>query len=421
MTQETNSTEPKTQAAHQLDLNPLTVEDAADRMFQTAAEMRASDLFILSHENYMSVQVRHLGKMLNLGIISPEKGKRLIQYIKGQSEMDVSERRRPSDGRWLYNSESLSEAVDMRINTIPTLFGEDMTIRLLLHRQSQYQLDQLGMTTKQLGEFRAMIESPGGLVLCVGPTNAGKSTTLYAALHHLHDGTRKINTIEDPIEYAIDGVRQSQVDPILKVGFDDLLRGVMRQSPDVLMIGEIRDTETANIAIRAANSGRLVLASIHASVATSAVEAMLSFGVNPHFLATGLRGVIAQRLVRTLNPEKRLTVDLDGHHGLIDPIRHLIDHEPKLFAADPTAPHQGYVGRTGIFEVFQTEGEIRRLIATEVDAMNLRSKAIQLGMMEFRLSALLKVAQGITSIEEIFNAIPSEFLTLDEENHNLAA
>ena len=329
----------------ELDLNPLTVEDAASSVIDKAAGMNASDLFVLSHEDYVAIHVRHLGRVRKLGIVSNDKGRRLIQHFKVIAEMDVAEHRRPLDGRFMHESEDESiGTVDLRVNAIPTMHGEDLALRLLLRDAKRLQLDQLGLTSKQHGEYRSMIEGPGGLVLCVGPTGAGKTTSLYAAIEHLNDGSRKINTIEDPIEYGIEGVRQTQIAPHIGVGFAEMLRGVLRQSSDVIMVGEVRDEATAQTAVRAANAGRLVLATVHANVATAAVETMLNFGVNPHFLAAGLRGVVAQRLIRTLDPDTRTEVDLSDYDELFEPIRDQIEGEPQLFAADVTAIH-GAIGR----------------------------------------------------------------------------
>lgn len=400
----------------QLDVNPLTVEDAAAHVIDKAASMNASDLFLLSHEDYVAIHVRHLGRVRKLGIVSSDKGRRLIQHFKVIAEMDVAEHRRPLDGRFMHESEDPAiGTVDLRVNAIPTMYGEDLALRLLLRDAQRLQLGDLGLTSKQHGEFRSMLESPGGLVLCVGPTGAGKTTSLYAAIEHLNDGSRKINTIEDPIEYGIEGVRQTQIAPNIGVGFAEMLRGVLRQSSDVIMVGEVRDEATAQTTIRAANAGRLVLATVHANVATAAVETMLNFGVNPHFLAAGLRGVIAQRLIRTLDPDSRTEVDLSGYDELFEPVRPLLDTEPKLFAPDTTQPNEGYQSQTGVFEVFRVQADSRRLINDAADSATLRQKAIDEGMLDFRRSALLKVAQGTTSLEEVFRVIPFEFLRGQEQ------
>ena len=419
MSQNTSPTSsPATEEAgdFELDLNPLTVEDAAARVIDKAASMNASDLFVFSQADYFAIHIRHLGRVRKLGIVSSDKGRRIVQHFKVIAEMDVAEHRRPLDGRFMHESEDESiGTVDLRVNAIPTMHGEDLALRLLLRDAKRLQLDQLGMTSKQLGEYRAMIEGPGGLVLCVGPTGSGKTTSLYAAIEHLNDGSRKINTIEDPIEYGVEGVRQTQIAPSIGVGFAEMLRGVLRQSSDVIMVGEVRDEATAETAVRAANAGRLVLATVHANVATAAVETMLNFGVNPHFLAAGLRGVIAQRLIRTLDPDTRVEVDLSDYDELFEPIRDQLEDKPQLFAADVTAPNEGYKSQTGVFEVFRVHADTRRLINDAADSATLRQKAIDEGMLDFRRSALHKAAQGITSLEEIFHIIPFEFLRGQEE------
>ena len=212
--------------------------------------------------------------------------------------MDISEHRRPTDGRRIGVFDG--RRLDLRINCIATLHGEDVAIRMWDHDQGLLGLDELGMATGDLKKLQQMLQCPTGLILVTGPTGTGKTTTLYAALEALNDGTRKINTLEDPIEYALAGVRQSQVVPKIGIGFPELLRSILRQAPDVIMVGEIRDEGTAHTAVRAANSGHLVLATLHSPVAASAVQSMLALGTSPFFLSSCLLGVVAQRLVITI-------------------------------------------------------------------------------------------------------------------------
>jgi len=236
-------------------------------------------------------------------------------------------------------------------------------------------------------------------------------------LTHLNNGQRKINTIEDPIEYAIPGIRQAQVNPKLDVTFPEMLRGVLRQAPDVIMIGEIRDAETADTAVRAANSGHLVLATLHAPVAAGAVASLLNLGVHPHFLASSLLGVLAQRLVRTLCKECKIGFDLyDSPHTFDDVKPHLQPGEgERIFGANgcPACKMMGFSGRTAVVETIAISPGLRRLIMERQPMQVLRKKAIEEGMIEFRQSALLKVAQGETSIEEVFRSIPTEYLGTD--------
>ena len=415
---------PQTQTAVQMiDIADLSVEDAVDRVIHHAVKLRASDLFILANEDFYAISIRHLGLIRPVSIVSAELGKQFTQHIKANAGMDVAEHRHPADGRWIYESvvgddaadgEDNDEAavVDLRLSTIPTLHGEDMVIRLLSRDFGLYAMDELGFADDELASVEMMLDSPGGLVLCCGPTSSGKTATLYAALRHLHDGTRKINTIEDPIEFSIEGFRQSQINHQIDLGFSQLLKGVLRQSPDIIMIGEIRDKVTATTAVRAANSGHLVLSTIHAPVAAAAIESMRSLGVNNHFLATALRGVISQRLVRTLDPDRRVEYDISHAPEIFEPIKHLLkDGEGKTFYAPGAGEGQsGYNGRTGVYEVMPMTAKLRDLVAKGADTHTIRDQALADGMLDFKSSALLKVARGVTAIEEVFRVIPAEYL-----------
>jgi len=410
------------QSASQLvDLGKLPVDDAVHKVIAHAVDERASDLMLLAHEDYYAINIRHLGVIRQVSIVSHDLGKRFSQHIKAQAGMDVAEHRHPHDGRWLYDDlaepgseedDGTDRNVDLRISTVPTLYGEDMVIRLLSRRTGLFDLDGIGLTNKELGQVKLMLDSPGGLILCCGPTGSGKTATLYAALKHLNDGTKKINTIEDPIEFAIDGLRQSQINHTVGIHFAELLKGVLRQSPDVIMIGEIRDRETATTAVHAANSGHIVLSTIHAPVAAAAVESMRSLGVNNHFLATALRGVISQRLVRTLDPERRVEYDISHAPQIFEPITHLLDGiDGKTFYAPGASDgHTGYDGQNGVFEVMSMNSHLRQLVSNGADTNHLRDQAHKDGMLDFKSNALLKVAQGLTSIEEVFRVIPAEYL-----------
>jgi type II secretory ATPase GspE/PulE/Tfp pilus assembly ATPase PilB-like protein len=263
-----------------------------------------------------------------------------------------------------------------------------------------------------------MISSPSGLILITGPTGSGKTATLYASLMRLNDGKRKINTIEDPIEYAIDGLRQSQVNPIISLTFAELLRAVLRQSPDVIMIGEVRDEETAKTAVHAANSGILVFATLHAPSSTQAVASMRALGAQPHFLANSLRGVVSQRLVRTLCPKCKVAFDLSDAPHTFDDVKPWLgpDEGKALYAAKgcEACSMSGYAGRSAIFEMLPVTRAIRNLIADGAPNREIRAKAIEEKMAEFRQTAMLKVARGETSMEEIFRVIPTEHLVLDD-------
>jgi type II secretory ATPase GspE/PulE/Tfp pilus assembly ATPase PilB-like protein len=262
-----------------------------------------------------------------------------------------------------------------------------------------------------------MLNDPSGLILVSGPTGCGKTTTLYACLNYLNNGQHKINTIEDPVEYALPLVRQSQVNPLIDLHFAELLRGVLRQAPDVIMIGEIRDSETAAIAVRAANSGHLVLATVHAPIAAAAVQSMFSFGAHSYQLASCLLGCISQRLVRTLDPKTKVAYDIGMVPGVFDEVQQwLLPGEGTQIYGPRQVGHgflHGYSGRTGVFEVMPVSQTIRDLIMQQQPTPVLRHQAAKEGLIEMRLGALMKVARGETSVEEVFRAIPAEYLDVD--------
>ncbi len=445
----------------QLDLLSLPVERAVDRVIAYAAERRASDLYLLSHESFLAVEIRQHGIIRRIALVGVDEGRRFIQHIKAAAGMDVAKARVPADGRWIHQNvpvknyakaaaaseQPKATTVDLRISTIPTLHGEDMALRMLARETGMYELNDLGMHNRQRRRVEQMLDRPSGLILCTGPTGSGKTATLYAALNHLNNGERKINTIEDPIEFDVDGFRQSQVHEKLNLHFADLLRSILRQSPDIIMVGEIRDGETAQTAVRAANSGHLVFSTLHAPVAAAAVQSMRALGVPPHFLATALRGVVSQRLARTLCPACRQAFPLDDAPGMFDEIADLLvdaqgsPQMPESFYAAGSCSEcdqSGYAGRTGIFEVLTVNRALRDLIARNASASEIEDAARRADpaqtnapssspkgtttgntdttqtMLGFRRAALLKVARGITTFEEILRVIPREELLTED-------
>ena len=400
-----------------IDVSRLPADKAVAALIEHAVHMGASDLFLVCNEEHFAAQVRHLGIIMPISVDSPEAGRRILTLIRNMAGMDVNDRRRPGDGRWIFTPPE-GNSVDLRINTIPTLYGEDMAIRLLVRDTALLDINKLGFEPQQMLDLRTMITGPGGLVLITGPTGSGKTSTLYASLMHLNDGKHKINTIEDPVEYAVEGLRQSQVNPAISMGFAEMLRSVLRQSPDVIMLGEIRDEETAKTAVHAANSGILVLATLHAPTAAAAIQSMRAYGVPNHFLSVALRGIVGQRLLRTLDAEHRSEFDISGAPDTFEEIqKYLAPGEgTKLYAPRPAPTNNmtGYVGRTGVFEILPMTTDIRTLIADGESARTIRDRAISEGMLEFRHAALLKVARGQTSTEEVFRVIPSEVLLIDD-------
>ena len=315
-------------------------------------------------------------------------------------------------GQRLYTRKG-GQNIDLRINTIPTLHGEDCTLRILDQEYRLLSLNQLGLDGHHYARLIQSLSNPSGLILVTGPTESGKSTTLYGCLNQLNTGERKISTIEDPIEYSLLGIRQSQVNAGLELTFDTMLRHVLRQAPDVIMIGEIRDAETALTAVRAAGSGHLVLSTLHAPVASAAVHSLLRLGVHPYLLSNSLIGVVAQRLIRTLCPACKETYEVPAPR-LFEGVRQWLQpgQGEVLCGASgcPACFGTGYAGRTGVFEMLAVTPAIRELIDDSAPLAAIRKKAVEEGMIEFRHAAVLKVAHGLTTIEEVVRVLPAEYL-----------
>ena len=393
-----------------VNLNIAGVGETFTRLIREAVQLPASDLHFNWNEDDVTISVRHLGVLRRWSNITREEGSRFITYVKAAAGMDVAKKQRPQDGRWVCTLDGNRRA-DLRISTIPTLYGEDLAIRLLERELPLLEIENLGLHPKNQFELLDLLNKPGGLMLVTGPAGTGKTTTLYACLHRLNDDTRKINTIEDPIEYSLPGIRQSQVNHRQGLEFPELLRSVLRQAPDVIMVGEIRDPVTAETAVRAANSGHLVFATLHAPRAAGAIESMLALGVTPHFLATSLLGIVSQRLVRALCDGCKLPLDVDKSQLFPSVERWL---EPgqgrRIYAADGChrCQHEGYRSRTGVFEVLRMSGELRQMIAQGRTAREVQEEAIRQGMLDLRRAALLKVAAGQTTTDELARIVPAE-------------
>lgn len=393
----------------------LPPAEVLSKIIQQAADRHVSDLFLLSEEGGVRVAFRRMGGIETVAALSPDAGRGLITVLKAESGIDLGDRRRPHEARHI---QSIGDRViDLRISIIPTLHGEDVCCRLLDRKFGLRTLDQIGLTRSELNKMQAMLNNTSGLVLVTGPTGTGKTTTLYGCLQYLNDNTRKINTLEDPIEYSVGGLRQSQIN--LKVGLDfpELLRNILRQSPDVIMVGEIRDDETAATAVRAANSGTVVLSTLHSPLAASAVQSMAALGVNRYFLSNCLIGVVAQRLVRTLCTKCRVSYDISESPETFADIQDYLEPGYGNYIFGPgkcdSCQHQGYDGRTAILELMIFNRALKQLVAKGCSAEELQTFAIQNGMLEFRRSAMVKVAMGITSTEEILRELPSEHLGLE--------
>lgn len=345
-----------------------------------AARDGASDIHIEPYERHSSVRFRVDGTLRE--VVQPNRALHaaLISRLKIMAELDIAEKRLPQDGR--ISLRIGTRAVDVRVSTLPSAHGERAVLRLLDKSESRLSLEAVGMTGETLRRFLGLIGQPHGIILVTGPTGSGKTTTLYAALSRLDAGSSNIMTVEDPIEYELPGIGQTQVNPKIDLDFAKALRAILRQDPDVIMIGEIRDFETAQIAIQASLTGHLVLATLHTNDAVSAVTRLTDMGVEPFLLSSSLLGVLAQRLVRKLCPHC-------GAHAQGQP---------------PGCQHCGYTGyqgRTGVFELMVANDRIRELIHNRAAEADIRSAALQAGMTLMRDDGERLVRERVTTAEEV--------------------
>ena len=378
--------------------------DYVDHILTEAIRVSASDVFLTFREDAVEVAIRTMGFVRSLGKINRELGARLMSHIKATADMDVTRAFFPQDGR-SYVRLKAGGGIDLRLATLPTLYGEDLTIRLL-DRRRLISIEEIGFHPTNFSRLHSIINRPGGLVLVTGPTGMGKTTTLYAVLKHINDGTRKIHTIEDPIEFTLEGIHQSQVNLRRGVDFPDLLRGILRQSPDIIMVGEIRDTVTADIVVRAANSGQLVFATSHARTTVEACEAMLVLGVQPQFLASGLLGVVTQRLIRKLCPHCK--IPLQPEDDSFD-VRTGNNEQMYIPVGCPECQNTGYSGRIAVGEVLRITREVERMIRSGASMYQIHKRAVEEGMIDLRADAQQKLETGVTSPDEILRAIPGNF------------
>lgn len=365
----------------------------------------ASDVHIETYERQLKVRFRIDGVLRD--IISPKRAlaPMLISRIKVMAKLDIAEKRLPQDGRILLRVSG--QDTDVRVSTLPSAYGERVVLRLLTKSAEQMDLNHLGMTSKDQDRLRHLIEKPNGIVLVTGPTGSGKTTTLYAALNHLNNGRGNIMTIEDPVEYHIDGVAQTQVNVKADMTFSKGLRAILRQDPDVVMIGEIRDRETADIAVQASLTGHLVLSTLHTNSAIAAMTRLQDMGVEPFLLSSSVVGVVAQRLVRRLCEHCRLEQSMDQAAlrllSVIDgPVSTL--YQANVQGCEHC--HQGYRGRLGIYEIIEVDKGLQSLIHDKAPEQRLEAH-VRVSCPSLRMDGLQKVVQGLTTIEEVLRVTSS--------------
>jgi general secretion pathway protein E len=396
--------------AHLRDMaSEVPVIRMVNQMLVRALESRASDVHIEPFENQLKVRYRIDGILHEIESPPRQLKGAIISRLKILAQLNIAERRLPQDGR--IKTRLAGKDVDLRIATVPTLYGESVVIRLLERGQIFTQLDTMGFPPAPLAQFNEMILKPHGMILVTGPTGSGKTTTLYGALQKINDPGKKIITIEDPVEYQLGGVNQIHVKPQIGLTFANGLRSIVRQDPDVIMVGEIRDAETAEIAVQAALTGHLVFSTLHTNDAPGAISRLLEMGVQDYLLSSSLLGVLAQRLVRRLCSRCRKEIPFVGVDGM----------SPELGFQDgngfstvweavgcDACSGTGYLGRVGIFELLPVTSEICKVIVQRADAGVIRNLAIQQGMRLLRDDGWDKVRQGVTTLAEVLRVTREE-------------
>jgi general secretion pathway protein E len=369
-----------------------------------AIQMGASDIHLEPFEDAFRVRYRRDGILYEAE--SPPKGLQaaVLSRLKIMSRLDIAERRLPQDGRFRLKVQG--HDIDFRVSTLPTLLGESMVIRILDREKVILDLNRLGFPPRELLQFDELIHKPYGMLLVTGPTGSGKTTTLYGALEIINSPEKKIITIEDPVEYRLAGVTQMQVKSSIGLTFAKALRHIVRQDPDVVLVGEIRDRETAEIAVHAALTGHLVFSTLHTNDAAGAISRLLEMGVEDFLLASAVMGILAQRLVRLICPECRVPLPPDAARIELERNERngLPAKEPvQLFVGQgcPACAHTGYWGRTGIYELLLVDETIRQLILNRAEAASIRQAAMSQGMQTMAEDGWNKVAQGLTTTQEV--------------------
>jgi len=384
------------------DTSDAPVIKLVNLMLSQAVKARASDIHIEPSQNRIKIRYRVDGVLYDR--LSPPKHiqSTLISRIKIMAKMNIAEKRLPQDGR--IEIRIADKNIDIRVSTIPTAFGERVVMRLLDKTNVLIEVSDLGMPENRLKVFDDLIRSAHGIILVTGPTGSGKTTTLYAALSTINRSDINIITIEDPVEYQIEGIGQIQVNPKIELTFAKGLRSIVRQDPDVILVGEIRDLETAEIAIQSALTGHLVFSTLHTNDASSAVTRLIDMGIESFLVTSSVLAILAQRLVRTICPNcrEKYTPDKESLQSIgIDP--GMVGGRTFYCGKGcPSCLNTGYVGRTGIFELMLLDDRVKNLILKTSDANAIKHRAVEQGMVTLRQDGAQKVLDGITTIEEIF-------------------
>jgi type IV pilus assembly protein PilB len=374
-----------------------------NQLIEEAVKAGASDIHLEPQEDNFYCRLRIDGVLHEIEPPPQKLQLAVISRIKIMAEMDIAQSRLPQDGR--IQTKTLDRDIDLRVATFPTIYGEHVSIRILDKTQGIIKLEELGFQVDTLKKFKELIYKPYGIILVTGPTGSGKTTTLYAVLNTINDLKKNIITLEDPVEYTIERIHQSQVNVRAGLTFATGLRSIVRLDPDIIMIGEIRDKETADIAIHSSLTGHLVFSTLHTNDAPSAATRLIDIGVEPYLVASSLAGVLAQRLVRKLCPKCKKEYKPSEEELSVTSHKSQVTSQPRFYkpAGCKDCRNTGYKGRTGIFELLIPDNGIRELIIKKAPAHQIKDAACKQDMQTLRQDGFEKVVQGITSLSEVLS------------------
>jgi len=389
------------------DANDAHIVNIVDWLFQYAFQQRASDIHVEPRREQGAVRFRIDGVLHTVYQFPAQVTLAVVSRIKNLGRMNVAEKRKPQDGR-IKTRMAGDKEVELRLSTMPTAFGEKLVMRIFDPDVLLKSFDQLGFSADDLKRWAGMTGQPNGIILVTGPTGSGKTTTLYTTLKQLATPEVNVCTIEDPIEMVEDAFNQMQVQPNIEVTFASGVRALMRQDPDIIMIGEIRDLETAEMAIQAALTGHLVLSTLHTNDAPSSVSRLIELGVPYYLIRATVLGVMAQRLVRTLCPACKTPTELDpaAWQELTKPWNAPLPTGAMQPVGCPECRDTGYRGRAGVYEILTLSDSLRELVTADTDITALRRQAFKEGMRSLRLSGAQKIAAGLTTVEEVLRVTP---------------
>ena len=422
--EEKPSEEKKEVAEDDITIEEAPVAKIVEVILRNAIEGSASDIHIEPLEDNIRVRYR-LDGILHNSLVLPKKiGPAIVSRIKILSNLKIDEKRKPQDGRFRITESK--KQIDLRVSTLPVSMGEKVVMRVLDKEKGLLDLEQLGVEGKNYGIIKKSIFEPYGMILITGPTGSGKSTTLYSILEILNKEGVNIITLEDPVEYAIEGINQSQVRPEIGYTFASGLRSILRQDPDIVMVGEIRDTETAELSVHAALTGHVVLSTLHTNDSLGAIPRLIDMKVEPFLVASSLRAVVAQRLVRKICLSCREEVKMNdlARKEIENILNQIPEAEKKVhgFTGElkiwkgkgcPKCGGQGMKGRIGIFEVFYMDEAVNELLNAKIDEEKLRQIAAKQGMITMKQDGILKVLKGSTTLEEVERVTDEGFLEID--------